>query len=90
MTHFPNAADRFGMEYGFGGQSQQGRAAAAVADNSNNNSKGGIGLRGIQNDRGQQQQSNEGLRRLSEALEEADSLRVSVRSRDAALKAQVG
>lgn len=30
------------------------------------------------------------LMRLSEALEEADALKVSVRSRDAALQAQVG
>ena len=36
-----------------------------------------------------QEQSTRELMRLSEALEEADALRVSVRSRDAALQAQV-
>lgn len=37
----------------------------------------------------EQQASTKELMRLSEALEEVDALRVSVRSRDAALQAQV-
>lgn len=49
----------------------------------------GTGGIGVNQGDGHQKQSTEELMRLSDALEEADALRVAVSSRDAALRAQV-